>query len=569
MQKEILAHIKKVAISIGLFSFIINLLLLVAPIYMLQLYDRILSSGSTSTLIVLTIIAVFLLSILGALEGIRSRILVHLGKEVDAVIKEDAFRSSMEQAIAGQPNGQTVRDLETMRQFIGSNAPLIFFDAPWAPLFMLVVTAIHPILGAITLVGAIIIFILAMSTDLLSKKLMAEAAGLSGQSQNFLSSSLRNIDVLSTMNLSAGIQKQWREKRDPAIELQAAASERIGTLLGITKAFRMSLQVFMLGTGGYLALQQEISAGAIVAASILGARAFAPVEQAIGAWRNIVSAKAAYKRLKESLSKLSHDPVMPLPKPNGDLTVEGLVAAIPGTQTAILKGISFKIKSGTLLGVIGPSGAGKSYMAKHIVGARKPFRGAARLGNIEISGWDDVGRGDAIGYLPQTVELFPGTIAQNIARFSDAPPEAIVEAAKLAHCHELILELTDGYDTKIGSGATMLSGGQSQRIALARAVFGAPSLVVLDEPNSNLDTNGEQQLVRCLIDLKKKGVTVVIVSHNVQLLNVVDKMLALKEGTVGAFDDKDKVMAQFSRKQPPPKAAMPAKAATKEVGHDK
>lgn len=560
LMKDVLVNVKRAGKQVFGFSFVINLLLLVSPIYMLQLYDRVLSSGSKDTLIVLSIIALFLLGLLGLLEVVRNRIMSRVGADIDNELKDDVFDGLVDQASlrGGENSGQGIRDLDSIRQFVSSNAPLAFFDAPWTPFFIIVVSLLHPLLGLVAVIGAVIIFCLAIATELVSRDLLKKSGGHQVQSHNFVETSLRNNDVLRAMNIAAGLKAKWSGQRDPAIALQVKANERVGLLLGSTKAVRIAIQVIILGTGGYLALEQLITPGAIVAASIITGRALAPVEQAIGAWRQLVSARGAYKRLTDLLEKTAgKEPPMALPRPEGNLGVSGLVGALPKAKEPILKGISFGLEKGELLGLIGPSGAGKSFLARHMVGVWPAIRGTVRLGGIDVSTWHDSDRGQYIGYLPQNIELFPGTIAENIARFTKIDSDKVVEAAQLAGCHEMVLGMPQNYDTLIGNGGMFLSGGQSQRIALARALYNSPVFVVLDEPNSNLDTEGELALNACLNALKERGTTVVIITHNIRALQAADKVLVLKDGAVASFGPRDEILKQFMK---PASTIMPSKA---------
>ncbi|WND03042.1 type I secretion system permease/ATPase [Temperatibacter marinus] len=548
--ERLVTRARKIVVRVILFSAIVNLLFLVSPIYMLQLYDRVMSNGSVETLIALTGIALLLLIIFGALDSIRNRMLVHFGVELDAITREDTFKIAVGDAARGSQAGQIVRDLDTVRQFIGSNAPLIFFDAPWAPLFILVIALIHPLLGLFALVGALLILLLAIATDRLSKPLMEEAAKHGALANNFFDTSLRNAAVLQSMNLADGIKSNWTHDRDPSVMLQGAANGRVGLLLGITKALRLGLQIGMLGLGGYLAIQQQITAGAIVAGSILAGRAFAPVEQAIGVWRQIVKANAAYRRMRARLDELADlEEHLDLPRPDSRLSVKSLVAGKSG-HDAILKGITFDIPTRSTLGIIGPSGAGKTYLSNYLIGTVKPTRGAVRLGGVEVTQFNNQQKGELIGYLPQSVELFPGTVAQNIARFSEVEDAHIIRAAERAQCHDLILAFPEGYQTKIGPGGLVVSGGQAQRIALARALFGDPLLVVLDEPDSNLDTVGEQELVKVIQLLRHEDICTVLISHNVRLMQMTTHMLVLHEGQVRQFDTTEAVIKQFSKVAP-------------------
>lgn len=542
--------VKRAARQVCGFSIVANLLLLVAPIYMLQIYDRVLTSGSTETLVVLTVIALFLLALLGILEVVRNRIMVRTGTAIDHALQDVVYSKTVVASSEASGDGvQLVRDLDTLRQFISSNAPLAFFDAPWTPFFILVVALMHPLLGAIALVGALIILVLALATERISRADFKKAAGLSMQANQFLEASMRNSEVIRAMNVSDGLRKRWTEQRLEGVGLQAEASEKLGFLLGITKAVRFTLQVVMLGCGGWLAIEQVISPGVIVAASIIMGRALAPVEQAIGSWRHVVASKTAYERLRKVLEDVpvSGEEPVKLPRPDGSLTVEGLTAVLPGSTDPVLKSVSFSAEQGDIIGVIGPSGAGKTFLARHLIGVRKSFRGNVRLGGIDVAGWQDSDRGTHIGYLPQDIELFSGTIAENIARFAEIDADKIVEAATLADCHQLILNMPNGYETRIGTGGIFLSGGQSQRIALARAIYNDPVFVVLDEPNSNLDTEGELALQNCLKALRDRGITTVIITHNLRLLQTVDRVLMLKDGSVGSYGSRDEVLQKFMR----------------------
>ncbi len=548
--EETISKIKRAAYQVAGFSFVINLLLLVSPLYMLQVYDRVLSSGSRDTLIVLTGIAFFLLGLLAFLETIRTKLLGRAAAQMDRETKEDIFDGVIDEA-TGPTNGkggQAIRDLDTVRQFISSNAPFAFFDAPWTPFFILVVAIMHPLLGLAALIGTIVIFALAVATELVSREAMQKAGGHTLEAQIFVEASLRNRDVLQSMNIADGLKKKWAAQRDPAIAMQLHANDRIGLLLGSIKATRIAIQIIILGLGGWLALDQAITPGVIVAASIITGRALAPVEQAVGTWRQVVSAKASFKRLRAMLAKRGIDQTpMALPRPEGGLSVVGLIGALPGAKEPVLKGVGFEVEAGGVLGLIGPSGAGKSFLARHLIGIQAPVRGTVRLGGVDVATWAAKDRGEYIGYLPQSVELFRGSVSENIARFGEIDADKVVAASKLAGCHELILQLPNNYDTVIGEGGVFLSGGQSQRVALARALYNNPVMVVLDEPNSNLDTAGELALARCLTELKAIGITTVVISHNIKLLQTADKILALQDGSVGAFGQKEEILRQFVR----------------------
>lgn len=561
--RQLLGKFKTALWAIAGFSFVINLLLLVAPIYMLQLYDRVLSSGSRETLLVLTLIAIFLLTLLAILESVRNRILVLMGADLDGNFKEDVFHKLIGRAAAKGPQagGQGLRDLDSIRHFVSGTALLAFFDAPWAPLFLIVVTLMHPLLGGVALLGAITIFGLAVATELASRDLLRESTGLILKSQHFLETCLRNHDVLRAMNVAEGLRLKWAAERDPAVKLQVQANARVGFLAGSTKAVRIGIQILILGCGGWLALDQKITLGAIVAASIITGRALAPVEQAIGAWRQVVTVRDAFRRLVDLLGNDANtsDP-MPLPRPKGELAVENLIGVIPGQSEPILKGINMAIKEGEIFGIIGPSGSGKSFLARHIIGSCRPGRGRVRLGGADVMSFGDADRGSFVGYLPQNIELFPGTVGENIARFSGIDADQVIAAAEMAGCHDMILGLPQNYQTKIGEGGVFLSGGQSQQIALARAVYKEPVLVVLDEPDSNLDTEGEMALLRCLSARKSKGLTTLFITHNIHLLQSADRILVLKDGSVGGIGPKAEILRKVLRSVPATKIRQKAQA---------
>lgn len=548
--KNIILQFKSAFIFVGFFSLIINVLLLVSPLYMLQIYDRVLSSGSQETLIALTGIAIFLLVVLGLLEVVRSRILIRVGSELDELTKGKVFKGLFEAGLrrGSRSNSQGIRDLETVRQFLSSNALFVFYDAPWVPFFIGLIFILHPLLGIISLVGALVIFSLAVATEFVSRNIFKEAAGHAVLSSTFAESSLRNADVLQAMGMLPKVSQRWQAIHNPMVELQAKANARVGMLVGASKVVRFSLQVFILGAGAWLVLQQDSTPGVMIAASIIMGRALAPVEQAIGTWRSFVGARTSYQRLGELLAhQEGAREIVNLPRPEGRLMVDRLVAASPQSQKPILKGINFTLEPGQTLGVIGPSAAGKTTLARLLVGVWTPMQGHVRLDGADVYSWDSADRGPYLGYLPQDVELFSGTVAENIARFGELDSEAVIAAANLAGCHELILQLPQGYETRIGEGGSCLSGGQRQRIALARAVFGVPAFIVLDEPDSNLDSSGEAALVETIVRLKAQKTTVVLIAHNTRLLQVVDKILLLNDGQVGAFGPKDEVLSQLAR----------------------
>lgn len=536
--------------TVGVFSLFINLLMLTAPLYMLQIYDRVLSSKSESTLVMLTIVAGGLLLVLGLLEVVRSRVLVRVGTKLDQQLSNRVFSAIFSYNLkkAGQGSSQSLRDLDTLRQFLTGSGLNAFFDAPWTPLFIAVIFLFHPLLGFVALGGAIAIFILALLNELITRKPLSEANQENVQANKFADASLRNSEVLAAMGMTPGLRQRWADRHENTLALQAVASDRAGTITATSKAFRLMLQVAILGTGAYLAIQQIITPGVMIAASIIMARALAPVEQAIGSWRQFIGARSAYGRLQELLAAIpEQEERMPLPAPEGRLETEKVVATPPGSKQVVLKGVSFALEPGESLGIIGPSAAGKSSLARLLIGVWPPASGHVRLDGADIYDWDHTELGPYLGYLPQDVELFDGTVSENIARFQEPDPDKVVAAAKKADVHEIILGLPDGYDTLIGNDGASLSGGQRQRVGLARALYGDPRLIVLDEPNANLDSAGETALRQALDTLKAEGRTTVVISHKPSLLSVVDKMLVLKNGQAEQFGERQEVMSRFTR----------------------
>jgi len=537
-------------IATMIFSFFINLLMFTAPLYMLQMYDRVLGSRNETTLVMLTIIAGGMLFIFGCLELVRSRVLVRIGARLDELLNRDVFTAVFARSVT-QPNAgnsQALRDLDSVREFMTGQGLIAFADAPWVPLFLAVVFLFHPILGFVALAGALIIFALALANEFATRKPLAEASKSNVGASNFVSTSLRNAEAVAAMGMLPGIMSRWVQKHRGVLGLQAKASDRAGLILASSKSIRQFLQIGMLGAGAYLVLQMEITPGTMIAGSILMGRALAPVEQAVGQWRGFVNARTAYQRLNQLLLATEDERErMELPTPKGALSVERAVVAPPGSRTPVLKGISFELAPGEALGVIGPSGAGKSTLARALMGVWPVGSGNVRLDGADISDWDKAQLGPYLGYLPQDVELFDGTVAENIARFNTVDPDAVVRAAQMAGVHEMILRLPEGYDTQIGAGGQSLSGGQRQRVALARALYGDVRFVLLDEPNANLDSEGEKALTEAIGTLRSQGRTVAMITHRPALLGNVDKVLALDSGQVQAFGPRQEVLARFTK----------------------
>ncbi|MFW6027351.1 MAG: type I secretion system permease/ATPase [bacterium] len=540
---------RKFVLSVGLFSMFINLLMLVPALYMLQIYDRVLSSGSVATLLYLTLVAGGLILTAALLELFRSRILVRLSGHMDRELRGPMFSGLLNFGLQHKGAGlaQPLRDLDTLRTFLSGNGLIFFFDAPWAVIFILVIFMMHWVLGVLALAGALILLALAFVTEKLTQKTLAEANQQHMSSYNFAESSFRNADAIGAMGMMPGLRSRWQGQHDRALALQAVASDRAGGVSASVKFVRPFLQVLMLGTGGFLVLQQAITPGMMIAASIILGRALAPVEGALGHWRGIGAARGAYSRLKAFVAALPEEREhLRLPEPRGALRVEGVVAMPPGTRTPVLGGVSFALQPGDSLGIVGPSAAGKSSLARLLVGVWRPSAGKVRLDGADVADWPNEELGPHLGYLPQDVELFEGTIAENIARFQQPDSEAVVRAARQAGVHDMILRLERGYDTQIGPGGASLSGGQRQRIGLARALYGEPKLVVLDEPNSNLDSDGEMALWKALAGLRERKATVVMIAHRNSMLSHVSKLLVLNHGRVEAFGPKDQVIPKLT-----------------------
>ena len=541
-------------VSTGAFSFIINLLMLTGPLFMLQVYDRVLNSGSISTLTALVLLAATLYILYGFLEFIRSRVMVQIGRQLDEGLRARAFDMMNFHATKGNPQVRNapISDLLTVRQFVSSPGPFAFFDMPWAPIYLFVIYLMHPWLGMAAAVAIVILSVLAVINNQIMKEPTAEAQKAIAQAQVMSDESLRNAEVSSVLGMSDVLRNRWESVQSTALDAQTSASNRGGLISTMSRTLRLMFQSGMLGLGALLAVQQEISAGSMIAASIIMARALAPVEQAVAHWQPYLGFRRAWARLSE-LMKQTPAPAepMPLPEPKGALEVEGLSAFVADSDKPIVFNVSFKVEAGTGLGVIGPTGAGKSTLARAIVGAWPRMRGKVRLDGAEVRQWDAVSLGKHLGYLPQDVELFEGTVAENISRFEpEADPQNIVAAARQAAVHEMVLKLPDGYNTRVGAGGHRLSAGQLQRIGLARAMYGDPALLIMDEPNANLDAEGEAALVQAVANARKRGATVIVVAHRPSALAAIDTLLMLKDGKQVAFGPKDEVLAKVLQNGP-------------------
>lgn len=548
---EVLFSFRKAFYTAGVFSMFINILALVPAIYMLQVYDRVLQSRNITTLVMLTVIMLGFYIMLGMLELARSKLLIRVGAQLDMKLNDRVFAASFERNLkrAGGNAGQAMSDLTNVRQFLTGNGLFAFFDAPWAPVYLIVISLLNIWLGLFALVSAIVLFSLAWATELATRKPLAEASRMASSANNFATNNLRNAEVIEAMGMLDNLKRRWLDRQLRFLALQNEASDKAAVISATTKAVRIAVQSLVLGGGALLVIEGSMTAGGMIAGSILLGKALGPVELAIGVWKQLLSARTSYHRLEELLQDHpARRPGMDLPKPQGNLLVEGVTAAAPGTQTMILKQVGFNVARGEVVGVIGPSASGKSTLARLLVGVWPAMAGKVRLDGADVFTWNKTLLGPAVGYLPQDIELFEGSIAENIARFGDVDPEKVVDAAKLAGVHEMILRFPKGYDTPIGDGGAGLSGGQRQRIGLARAMYGDPSFVVLDEPNSNLDDVGEAALIRAVLELKRRGATVMLITHRTSILSAVDKLLLLADGAVQLYGPRDQVLAAIQQK---------------------
>jgi ATP-binding cassette subfamily C exporter for protease/lipase len=542
--------LRRVFVAAGAFSFVINLLMLVPSLYMLQVYDRVLMSRNESTLLMLTLLTLGLLALMSGLEWIRSRLLVRAGAMFDAQLNARIYRAAFEANLrgAGANAGQALNDLTAVRQFVTTNGVFAFFDAPWFPIYLGVVFLVHPWLGFLSLAGAIVLIALAVATQWATRGLLVQANTVAVQTANDATNNLRNAEVIEAMGMLPNLRERWYEKYRKVIALQGLASDRAGSITSVTKFVRISQQSLVLGLGALLAIEGKITPGGMIFSSILMGRALQPVEMLIGAWSQFVTARAAYERLERLLKDFpAREKGMPLPPPQGQLSLENVVAAAPGTQVPILKGVSFALDAGDVLGVIGPTASGKSTLARLLVGVWPAASGKVRLDGADVYTWDKEQLGKHVGYLPQDIELFGGTIAENIARFGEVDSEKVIEAARQAGVHEMMLRFPNGYDTPIGTAGSFLSGGQRQRLALARALYGGPSFIVLDEPNSNLDDTGEAALVQAVRAQKAAGRTMIVITHRTSILSEVDKLLLLRDGVAQAFGPRQQVLDALAR----------------------
>ncbi len=538
-----------------LFSLFINAALLLSPLYMLQVYDRVLTSRSLPTLGMLTLGVSLGYLVYVGLETLRSRILVQAGLALDAMLSNRILDLVFDKA--AQPGGarhaSAIRDVAVLRQALTGNALFAFFDAPWGIAFLAVIFIIHWVLGVTALIGMLILLSMALIDDRRTRPILQQANALSRESGRYIDGAVRNAEVIKALGMRGMLVGRWGQRNGQVLATQNVASDRAGVIVAGSKGLRQLMQTLMLGMGAYLVITENLSSGTMIAATILLGKATAPLELAIGGWKSFVEARAAYGRLDAMLKTAKwDDATVQLPAPLGALAVEKAVFSAGPGQPPILKGISFSLAAGECLAIIGPSAAGKSTLVRVLLGIWRPQSGSVRLDGASLADWPSHLLGPHLGYLPQDIELLAGTVAENIARMGSAAEcsEAVVAAARLAGAHEMILRLPRGYDTEIGEAGATLSGGQRQRIGLARALYGQPRYVVLDEPNSNLDSEGELTLIDAMHKLRAMGSTLVFVTHKPSLLSEADKVLVLESGNVLAFGPRDAILAKLQMAAP-------------------
>jgi len=557
-------------LGVALLSGLINLLYLSGSIFMMEVYDRVLPSRSVPTLVGLSLIIVVLYLFQGLFDAVRGRILARVGAAVDEDLSQAVFQSQLAAPLKSRPEGdgqQPMRDLDQIRAFLAGGGPSALFDLPWMPLYLAICFAFHPYIGLVALAGGLVLVTLTLLTEMLTRGSTKAAVGAAVQRNGIAEGARRNAEVVHALGMAGRIGTRWGEANAQYLAHQQRTSDVAGGFGAMSKVLRMLLQSAVLAVGAYLVIEGEATGGIMIASSILTSRALAPVELAIANWKGFVTARQGWRRLQEQLDKTAPAPdPLALPAPRALLTLDAAGTGAPGSQRFAVQDVSFQLKAGAGLGIIGPSASGKSSLARMLVGVWPTWRGKVRLDAAALEQWPAEERGRHIGYLPQDVELFAGTVAQNIARFEAQPdPQAVIAAAQAANVHEMILHLPDGYETQIGEAGAALSGGQRQRLGLARALYGNPFLVVLDEPNSNLDSEGEQALSAAILGVRARGGIVIVIAHRPSALAGVDQVLVMAEGRVQSFGPKDEVLSKVLRPVPAPEPRLPSATSLKVV----
>lgn len=541
--------LKPTLVIAGLFSLFINLMLLGPVLYMLQVFDRILASRSVPTLIMLTMAVAISLFAMAMVDVARGRLMVSAGRRVDELLGERVLKHLVRNASSVGRTGYLhgLRDIASLRGFLAGNNVIALFDAPWLLVFIVVIYLFHPLMGVAATLGSATLVLLAWLNETTNRKQLERYYDITRRAGQFMDQGVRNADVLNSMGMAARFATKWGKINTEALECMQQSSTRMGAILAASKFVRQGIQVVMMGLGAYLVIHDNLSPGIMIAGTILLGRALAPVENLIGNWNGLVNSRAAYARLTQLFPVILGDTQRhALPPPQGRIQVEQVFLAGADKNHPILRQIDFDLPAGKSLAILGPSGSGKSSLAKLIVGVWAPSSGHVRIDGADVQHWDNTLLGAHIGYLPQDVELFPGTIAENIGRFDTADEAAILQAAKAAHAYDLILRLPGGFGTLLGEGGIQLSVGQAQRIGLARALYGEPRIVVLDEPNANLDADGERALMEALSDIQARGATVILITHKPSLVADMDYLLVMKEGRVDVMGPKDAVLARLN-----------------------
>lgn len=540
--------------AVAVFSLVINVLMLTVSVYMMQVFDRVLASQNLATLFYLTLMAFGALGVVGTLELVRSRILLRVGNWMDQSMAFGVLARGLENAVRGQAyRSEALRDLASFRAFLSGGGVIALFDAPWVPVYIAFVYLLHVWLGHVALAGAVLLLICAVLNHHLTATALKKAGAEQTKGFARVEAAFRNAEVIDSMAMTPALAVAWHGVNSNVLTMQQAAGDRASLITSMSKFLRLLVQVAVLATGAVLVLWHELSPGGMIAGSIILSRALAPVEQAIGTWKQTVMARECWKRLRQLLAQPPlHRDGMPLRRPFGHLTVEGVTYTPPGAPAPVLHRVSLEVRPAEALAIIGPSAAGKSMLARLVVGIARPDSGNVRLDGADVFDIDRRNYGSIVGYLPQDVELFPGTIRQNIARMQQGHPEKVVAAAELAGVHDMVLRMPLGYETEIGEGGAKLSGGQRQRIGLARAVYGDPVLVVLDEPNASLDAAGDQALAAAILALKSAGTTIVLIAHRPSLLAQVDTVAILNQGRLQFVGPRDDALRHLNARPPQP-----------------
>lgn len=567
--RQALGQSRGAFLVVGAFSLLINILVLASPLYSMQIFDRVLSSRSIDTLILLTVIVIVAIAAMSAIETLRGQVLARIGKWVEHTSGPVVLAAAIDDSIQTRTSSsaEALRDLGNIKNFLSNPSVTAVFDAPWAPIFVLVMYAMHPYFGLLALISALTLLGLTLLTDQTARAPMGKASAAAFKLSHQSELLLRNGDALRGMGMQSSVIERWQRRNEAVLDMTMLAIDRGGVISGFSKFVRLVAQLAVMGLGAFLVIHQEISGGVMIAASILLGRVLAPVELTISGWRSFVTARLSYRRLEQLLRRTPPaEDAMKLPAPTGRVSVERLTYVPAGAGKATLKGISLTLEPGEILAIIGPTAAGKSTLSRVLTGVWRPTGGHVRLDGADLENWHRSGQAkDVLGYLPQDIQLLDGTIRENIARVRDASPEDVVRAAKLAGVHEMILQLPQGYETEIGDGGTTLSGGQRQRIALARAVFGNPRFVVLDEPNANLDAEGEQQLIKTLKQLKFNGCTAIVITHRTNLVTQADKVMVMHDGLPQHFGPTAEVLQKLRN----PMTTVPLKPAAQFKQADK